>query len=342
MKLREIAERINADLEGDGEIEIRGVAGVREAEPGELTFAAQPRYAAALAETRASAALVPSDWTRPAPCALLRVERPESAFARIAELFAPPPARPALGVHPTAVVAPDARLGADVRIGPHCVIESGAEIGDRSVLFAQVYVGRKTRIGPDALIYPQVVIRERIRIGARVILHGGVVLGADGFGYTADALGVRTKIPQNGTVVLGDDVEIGANSCVDRARFGRTLIGNGVKIDNLVQIAHNCVIGDHAVIVAQAGIAGSVAVGARATLAGQVGVAGHLTIGEGATIGAQAGVTKDVPPGAFYLGGPAEPAAEFAKTHALVRRLGEYRQRLADLEKRLARLESGA
>jgi UDP-3-O-[3-hydroxymyristoyl] glucosamine N-acyltransferase len=341
MKLRDIAARLGVGLEGDGDIEITGVAGVREARPGDLTFVSNPRYAAAAAVTRAAAAIVPADWRRPVPCALLRVDRPDEAIARIAELFAPPPVRPAPGVHPAAVVAPGARLGADVSIGPHCTIEPGAEIGDRTVLFAGCYVGHDSIVGPDGLFHSNVSVRERVRIGARAILHNGVVVGSDGFGYTADARGVRTKIPQNGTVEIGDDVEIGANSTIDRARFGRTVIGNGVKIDNLVQIAHNVVIGDHAVIVAQVGISGSSVVEARAVLGGQVGVAGHLTIGEGAIIGAQSGISKNVAPGAFYFGSPAVPMEKFTRTHAHLMRLGEWRRQLDEMEKRLARLESG-
>jgi len=342
MKLRVLAERIGAVLEGDGNIEILGVAGVREARPGELTFVAQPRYAALAAQTRASAAVVGLDWNRPVPCALLRAEQPEEAFSRAAELFAPPPERPAPGIHPTALVAPDVRLGAEVRIGPYCVVERGVEIGDRTAIFAQCYIGAETRIGPDTLVYPQVVIRERVRIGARAIIHSGVVIGADGFGYTEMPDGARRKIPQIGTVEIGDDVEIGANTTIDRARVGRTVIGNGVKIDNLVMIAHNVMIGDHAVIVAQAGIAGSSTIGARAMLAGQVGVAGHLTIGEGAIIGAQSGVSKNVPPGAFFFGYPAGPMEKVSRAHAHLMRLEEWRRRLDELERRLAQLEAKA
>jgi UDP-3-O-[3-hydroxymyristoyl] glucosamine N-acyltransferase len=341
MKLRTVAERIGAALEGDGDIEITGVAGVREARPGELTFVAHPRYATAAAQTRASAVLVASDWNRPLPCALLRADRPDEAFSRAADLFAPPPVRPPPGIHPTALVAPDARLGEEVRVGPFCVIESGAEIGDRTMLFAQGYIGPEAQIGPDSLLYPHVTIRERCRIGARAILHSGVVIGADGFGYVEEPNGVRRKIPQIGIVQIGDDVEIGANTTIDRARVGRTVIGNGVKIDNLVMIAHNVIIGDHAVIVAQAGIAGSATIGARAVLAGQVGIAGHLTIGEGAIVGAQSGVSKNVPPGAFVFGYPAGPMDKVSRAHAHLMRLDEWRRRLDTLEKKVARLEGG-
>ena len=341
MKLREIAERLGAALEGDGDLDITGVAGLREARPGELSFVAHPRYAAAAARTQASALVVAADWSGPLPCARVRVSDPEKAFVGIAELFTPPPVGPAPGVHPTAVVSPGARLGAAVAIGPHCVIEAGAIIGDRTALFAGCYVGFGAAIGPECRLYPHVSIRERCRLGARVILHDGVVVGSDGFGYTAGADGARHKIPQIGAVEIGDDVEIGANTTIDRARFGRTVIGNGVKIDNLVQIAHNVIIGDHAVIVAQVGIAGSAEIGARAILAGQAGISGHLTIGEGAVIGPQSGVNRDVPPGAKVLGSPPVPMGEYLKAHTHTMRLGEYRRRIEALEKRLARLDGG-
>ncbi|MDZ4198316.1 MAG: UDP-3-O-(3-hydroxymyristoyl)glucosamine N-acyltransferase, partial [Kiritimatiellia bacterium] len=250
---QEIADAVGGDLEGDGRVVLSGIAGVREARPGDLTFVANPRYATDLASTRAGAALVARDWSKPAPCVLIRVDNPDHSFAQAAERFAPAPVQPQPGIHPSAVIAPDAVLGADVCIGPCCVLESGCRIGDRTVLFAGVYVGHQSAIGADGHIYPHVSIRERCRIGNRVILHNGVVLGSDGFGYSVDEKGVRHKIPQIGSVEIGDDVEIGANTTVDRARFGRTVIGNGVKIDNLVQIAHNVTVGDHSVIVSQSG-----------------------------------------------------------------------------------------
>ena len=342
LTIQEIAARVGGAVETGGDVRIRGIAGIRDAQPGEVSFLSNPRYAAEAAATRASAVLVPLAWDKPCPAVLVRVENPDAAFARVAAWFAPEPIRPPPGVHPTAMVAPDAVLGPDVSIGPHCVIEPGARIGARAVLDAQVYVGHASEIGEDSRLYPHVSLRERVRVGARCILHNGVVLGSDGFGYTVDAAGVRTKIPQYGTVAVGDDVEIGANTTVDRARFGKTVIGNGVKIDNLVQIAHNVVIGDHAVIVAQVGIAGSTVVGARAVLAGQAGVAGHLVIGEGAIVGAQAGVTKSVPPGAFVSGYPAAPHEKATRIHAHVMRLPEMRAELAELRGRIQRLESSA
>lgn len=336
----ELAAKLGADFEGDGAAELVGLAGVRDAERGDLSFVSNPKYAAAVASTKASALIVRRDWSASAPCALIRVEDPDRAFAEAAVWFLPAPVQPQPGIHPSAVVAETALLGEAVHVGPCCVIEPGARIGDRVVLGAGCYVGHDCEIGADTRLYPHVSLRERVRLGARVIVHNGTVIGSDGFGYTVDAKGVRTKIPQVGTVVVGDDVEIGANVAIDRARFGKTRIGRGVKIDNLVQIAHNVVIGDHAVIVGQVGISGSTVIGARAVLAGQAGVSGHLVIGEGAIVGAQAGVTKDVPAGIFVSGYPAAPHDKAMKTLAHLQRLPELKERVAAAEKRLDRLES--
>ncbi|HMP77263.1 MAG TPA: UDP-3-O-(3-hydroxymyristoyl)glucosamine N-acyltransferase [Kiritimatiellia bacterium] len=334
----EIARRLGAQLDGAGDALIAAVAGVRDAGPGEIAFVSLARYAADAVSTKASALIVGLDWTAPAPCALIKVEKPERAFAEVARWFAPPdPAYPP-GVHASAVVSPDAVLGEGVHIGPLAVIEAGAAIGARSIIGAQTYVGHGVRIGTDCRLFPQVSIREHCVLGDRVWIHNGAVIGSDGFGYDVDKQGVRTKQPQIGIVVIGDDVEIGANTTIDRARFGKTRIGRGVKIDNLVQIAHNVVIGDHAVLVSQVGIAGSTRVGAHAILAGQSGVAGHLDIGAGAIIGARTGVTRDVPPKAYMLGFPAAPQKEMARQFAALARLPELRERLLALQKRVEEL----
>ena len=339
LTVAEIASKLGVPFEGDGAAQIGGLAAVREAAAGDISFIANPRYAADAATTHATALIVPKDWNKPSSAtALIRVADPDKAFAEVAQWFAPPvPTWPA-GIHPTAVVAADVKLGREVVIGPQCVIEPGVTIGDRSVLVAQCYVGHGVTIGADTKLYPQVSLRERVQIGNRCIIHNGTVIGSDGFGYTVDAQGARHKIPQVGIVVIGDDVEIGANVTIDRARFGKTRIGHGVKIDNLVQIAHNVIIGDHAVLVAQVGIAGSSEVGAHAILAGQVGVAGHIVIGAGAIVGAQAGVSKDIPPKTFVLGAPAMPREEFGRMVAHMAHLGEYKQRLIALEKKLEAL----
>ncbi|MBM4153593.1 MAG: UDP-3-O-(3-hydroxymyristoyl)glucosamine N-acyltransferase [Lentisphaerae bacterium] len=339
LTVAELAARLGGSCEGDGTPVITGVAGIRDARPGEVAFVANLRYAGDVSVTRAAAVIVAKAWDRPSPAALIRVDNPDAAFAHAASLFAPPPVPDPPGIHPSAVIAPDAAVGEGVRIGPFVVVEPGARIGARTVLRAHVYVGHEAVVGEDCRLYPNVSIRERCRIGARVILHNGCVVGSDGFGYTADEKGVRTKIPQLGIVVIGDDVELGANVTVDRARFGKTVIGQGVKVDNLVQIAHNVVIGDHAVIVAQVGIAGSSSIGARAVLAGQVGISGHLEVGEGAIIGAQAGVSKDVPAGAMVLGSPAMPMDRAKRIHAYTMRLPEMREQLLGLVRRVAELE---
>lgn len=333
--LKEIAERLGCAVEGDASVVITGVAALKEAEPGDLSFLANPKYASQVEATRASAVIVARDWQGPCSAALLKVEQPDQAFGQIAVLFAPAPVPRVQGVHPSAVIGKNVKLGEGVSIGPLCVVEEEAEIGDGSVLVGNVYVGYRAKVGKNNLIYAQVSLREYVQLGDRVIIHDGTVIGSDGFGYAVDAQGVRTKIPQIGTVVIADDVEIGSNVSVDRARFGKTRIGKGVKIDNLVQIAHNVQIGDHAVIVAQVGISGSSSIGEKAILAGQAGVGGHLHVGAGAVIGGQSGVTKNVEPGTFMFGTPIVKHADYMKAYALFLRLPEMRRKLADLEKRL-------
>lgn len=339
LTVAEIAKRLGVAFEGDGAREVTGLAGIREAGPADISFVANPRYAADAAGTAAAALIVPRDWSRNTSAgAILRVGEPDKAFSQVAEWFAPPPIVPVPGVHPTAIIAPDARLGKGVSVGPYCVVEPGAQVGEDTTISAGCYLGHGSSIGRKSRLYPHVSLRERVTLGDRVIVHNGTVIGSDGFGYTVDPQGVRHKIPQIGTVIVGDDVEIGANVTIDRARFGVTRIGNGVKIDNLVQVAHNVVIGDHAVIVAQAGIAGSSQVGAHAILAGQAGVAGHLVVGEWAVVGAQAGVTKDVPPKAFVSGYPAAPHDKAAKLHAHIARLPQLKDKVDELQKRIEKL----
>jgi UDP-3-O-[3-hydroxymyristoyl] glucosamine N-acyltransferase len=251
----------------------------------------------------------------------------------------PPPVKFAPGVHPTAIVSPTAKLGADVSIQPHAVIEAGVVVGDRTVIGAGTVVGTGCTIGADCVLYANVTLREYTVLGARVTLHPGVVLGADGFGYELTG-GKHQKVPQVGIVEIGDDVEIGANTAVDRARFGKTRIGRGTKIDNLVQIAHNCVVGEDCIICGQAALAGSTILGNRVILAGQVGLAGHMTVGDGAIILAQSGVNKDVPPGAFMFGSPAHPHNEAKRITAAIKHLPETVNRLREVEKLLAELQA--
>ena len=340
MKLSELAKQIGGILEGSGDVEIHGVAGITVAGTGEISFIANPKYASEAAATKASAVIVPETWSDPCPAALIRVKNADEAFARATMLFyTPPPALPA-GVHPTAVVSPDAVLGTGVCIGPLCVIESGAKIGAGTTLIASCYIGHNAVVGESCLFYPQVSLRESVKVGNRAIFHNGVVIGSDGFGYSVDHAGVRTKIPQIGIVEIGDDVEIGANTTVDRARFGKTVIGNGVKIDNLVQIAHNVVIADHAVIVAQTGIAGSSTIGERTILAAKAGISGHINIGAGVVIGPMTGVTKSIPDGAYMMGIPAVPVMQWKRSAAAVALLPKLKERVVALEEKIKKLEA--
>ena len=318
--LRELADLVGGTIAGDGNTVIRGVNGIKEAAEGEITFLANGRYALLLASTRASAVILAGGIESPIPS--ITVRNPDLAFAQVAERLNEAPARPAAGVHPTAVVHPGATLGREVAIGACAIIEDGAVIGDGSVIHPLAYVGNGVRMGPECRLYPQVVVRERCRLGARVILHSGVVVGADGFGFvTVD--GVHRKIPQTGIVVLEDDVEVGANSTIDRARFGKTVVEKGAKIDNLVMIAHNVVVGQGTLIAAQAGISGSTRLGKDVRLGGQVGLSGHLEVGDGATVTAQSGIGKSVPPGAMVSGEYAVDTRAHLKRLAAIARLPE-------------------
>jgi UDP-3-O-[3-hydroxymyristoyl] glucosamine N-acyltransferase len=286
-----------------------------------------------LKATQASAVFVPHDFSEKISAAQIRVADPSKAFEQVVLKLAPKRIAFPPGVHPTAIIDPTAKLGARVSIQPHAVIEAGVTIGDETVVGAGSYVGHETAIGSSCLIYPNVTIRERSKIGSRVIIHGGVVIGADGFGFEFKD-GRQRKIPQIGIVQIDDDVEIGANTTIDRARFGRTWIQEGVKIDNLVQVAHNVVIGKHSVIAAQVGISGSVRLGERVSLAGQVGIVGHATIGDGAMVAAQSGVSKNIP-GGVWFGYPAVPFAEAKRQFAWIHRLGRLFERVKAIEKKL-------
>lgn len=333
--LDELARLVGGKVTGDGKTLIRAVNGIREAGPGEITFLANTKYLPLLASTRASAVIVADGTTAPLPT--LSVANPDMAFSRIAEHLCGPAVRPPAGVHASAVVAPGAKLGQNVSIGPLTVVEDGASIGDNCVLMAQVFVGREAVLGPDTTLYPQVVVREKCRIGARVILHAGVVVGSDGFGYVTDK-GVHHKIPQVGIVVIEDDVEVGANSTIDRARFGRTLIGRGTKIDNLVMIAHNVVVGRGCLLVSQSGVAGSTKLGDYVVMAGQAGVIGHLEIADRVVITAQSGVTKSITEPGAYSGAPATGRIGHLKENASFRKLPEAMKEIRRLRSELEEL----
>ena len=336
--VEEIARRLNGRVEGNGLLEVRGVESLYQARPYELSFLGNPRYTPAMKTTKAGVVLVNEAWTGETQATLIRVKSADAAFAQVAFWLARPAITHKPGIHPTAVVAADAKLGRDVTVGPHCVIESGAVVGSGTVLVAQVYIGHSCEVGENCLFYPHVTLREYTRTGTRVILQNGAVIGSDGFGYVKEA-GHWKKIPQVGIVVLEDDVEIGANTTIDRARFGETRIGKGTKLDNLIQVAHNVTIGEDTAMAAQVGIAGSSHIGSRVQFGGQVGVGGHLHIGDDTVVMAQAGVSKNVPSASVMFGSPAAPALEAKKLHATVMRLPEMKKKLTEMDARLKTVE---
>lgn len=334
--LRTLAEQLGCRLDGDGDIEITGVAGLETAGPGEVTFLANPRYQALLARTRASAVILRDDAT-PAPCAALRASDPYLAFARAVGLFAPP-WRPPSGIHAMASVPASAHIGEDVSIGAFVAIGDDARIGARTVIFPNVTVGAGTVIGEDCVIHSNVSLRERVTLGSRVVLQNGVVIGGDGYGFVRRADGSHEKIPQVATVVIEDDVELGANTTVDRPAVGETRIRAGTKIDNLVMIGHGVHVGRHVLMAAQVGVAGSTDIGDDVVFGGQVGVGGHLTIGRGTMAVGQTGITNSVPDGSALAGYPAIDNREWRRSSVIFRRLPELKRRIEELETRLAEL----
>jgi len=334
LTLQEIAEATEGQLHGDPHRRIMGAAPLVEATEGEVTFFANPRYAAHLRATRASAVFVPLDFTDSTNIDQVRVKNPDKAFEQMVRHFAPPPIRFAPGVHPTAAIDSSVKLGQRVSIQPHAVLEAGVEIGDDTVIGAGSYIGHETKIGNNSFIHPHVTIRERAKIGSRVIIHSGCVIGADGFGFEIKD-GRYQKVPQIGIVQIDDDVEIGANTAVDRARFGRTWIQQGVKIDNLVHIAHNVVVGENTVMAAQCGISGSTRIGRRVIMAGQVGAVGHVEIGDDTIFAAKSGISKNVPSGGSWWGVPVQPLHQAKQQVVWVRHLGKWFARLKALEKKI-------
>lgn len=343
MRLAELAEKLACRLEGDPAAEILGVAGMDRAAPGQVTFLANRRYFPLLRTTRATAIFV-EDGIRierePGlpPLAALRSPNPYLAFARAIELFYEPPAY-APGIHPTAVVAPGARIGAGAHIGPYCFVDEGVVLGDQAVLHSFVAIYRGACIGRQFFAHAHAVVREHCRIGDRVILQNGVVIGADGLGFAKQKDGSWYKMTQSGPAVLEDDVEVQANACVDRATVGETRIGRGAKLDDLVLIGHASEVGANAMLCGQVGLAGSTKIGAGCILAGQVGTAGHLAVGAGAVITAKSGVPGDVPSAALYSGYPAVENRQWLKTQAVLNRLPDLQRKLRELEERLAALE---
>jgi UDP-3-O-[3-hydroxymyristoyl] glucosamine N-acyltransferase len=342
MKLRDIARFLDATIEGDPEQEISGVSKIEEAGEGAISFLANPKYSRYLASTRASAVIVGQTVKvedRPAtlpPLSLIRMADPYVGFVRVLAKFHPPTPPLPPGIHPTAVIDPSATLGTDVRIGAHAVIGARCRIGDRTMIAQCAVLGDDVHVGDDAIVYSNVSVREGCRIGSRCILQPGAVIGSDGFGFAPKPDGSYEKIPQMGNVVIEDDVEIGANTTVDRATLGETRIKKGTKLDNLVQVAHNVVIGENTVMAAQSGISGSTRLGKNVMVGGQVGFTGHIEVADGVKVGAQSGVHHSLTtPKGTYFGTPAYPHREAMRIYGSFPHLPELLATVRDLVKRL-------
>jgi UDP-3-O-[3-hydroxymyristoyl] glucosamine N-acyltransferase len=342
MKLTEIAHIVQGEIEGDNGIEIRRLAKIEDAGSGDLTFLANPKYTKFLATTNASAILVSraTDFKefseRKTPIALLRVADPYAAFAKLIDVFHPPARMLPVGVHRSAVVPKSATIGKDAAIGAHVVLGERCRVGDGAVLWHGVVLGDDAEVGERSVIHPNVSIREQCKVGKRVIIHSGTVVGSDGFGFAPKEDGTYEKIPQRGIVEIEDDVEIGANCTIDRATIGETRIKRGAKLDNLIQVAHNVIIGENTVIAAQTGISGSTKIGKNCVIAGQVGFVGHVEIADNTTIGAQSGVHKSVKEsGKTFFGYPATELRERLRIEAAIRELPELLTTVRNLKNRI-------
>ncbi len=336
MTLREIADLVSGWVAPEHEnLEITGVASLPDAGSGDLSFYGNAKYLPALRATAASAVLVPHGCGEEIPAARVWVDQPAAAFAAVLARFAPPAFENVPGIHASAVIDPTSTIDPSATIGALVVIEARARIGARTVVGAHSYIGHEAILGDDCILFPRVTVRERCRIGSRVQIHSGAVIGADGFGYEFQD-GRHVKIPQTGMVQIDDDVEIGANTTIDRARFGRTWIQQGTKIDNLVQIAHNVRVGAHTIICSQVGVSGSTRVGNYVTLAGQVGLVGHIEIGDRAIVAAQTGLSRNLKGGEIVCGSPARPIQDWKEQAAQVNRLGKLYDRVKKLEQRVA------
>ena len=339
--VNEIAELVGGHIKGNYEGILTGVAGLKEAMATDVAFLGNEKYIPQVLPSKAGVVLVPTDYDVEPPegRAWIVCKDPSDEFSKVVKVFTPEPVHYEQGISPKAVVLEGANVAKSASVGPCAVISKGAVIGENTIICAGVFIGENVHVGEDCLIYPNVVIRERCIIGDRVILHPGVVIGADGFGYEAGFFGY-TKVPQVGIVQLDDDVEVGANSTIDRARFGRTWIQRGTKIDNLVQIGHNVQVGVNGMIVAQVGIAGSATLGNNVILNGQSAVAGHLTVADGTMLMARSGVIKDTEPGQVLFGLPAIERREWARRDLYVSRLKELFDTVKALKKEVAELKA--
>ena len=339
MKASELASALGGVLEGD-DVDLVACGGLEEGRPGDLSFCKDPKHKRMVDSTKASAVLLPVEWDRGAPCAVIRVQDPDRACMAAARMFAPPEPVRAPGVHPTAVVDPSAKLGEGVHVGAFTVVEKGAELGDGAVIEAQVFIGEGCRVGARTHIYPQVTLREGTVVGCDCIIHCGVRLGGDGYGFTTEMVGgipKIEKIPQLGIVEIGDGVEIGSNTTIDRARIGRTYIGPMTKIDNLVQIGHNVKVKGYSGLIAQSGVAGSTEIGRGCLIWAQAGISGHIKIADGVQVGPQAGVPKSLDGSVPYvLGAPAESKRDFGARLLLPRTVEKLRDEVREIKARLA------
>lgn len=338
--LKEIAAFVSGELLGDGAVSVSGINGIQEARSGELAFIINSKDEALIDSTKASCVIVPKDVKGPFNKPLIKVENPSVAFSKIIEFVTPDSIPHPKGIHETAVISKSASLGKNVSVGPYVVIADKVSIGDNTVIYPFSYIGKNSKIGNGCIIYPHVIIREAILIGNRVIIHSSSVVGSDGFGYDTQRDGTHFKIPQLGTVVIEDDVEIGSCATIDRARFNKTVIGRGSKIDNLCQIAHNVIIGPHCLIAAQAGIAGSSVLGRNVVFGGQVGVTDHVKLGDFVMVGGQTGITKSFPESKTVLfGHPARPIDKARDMVACMGLLPKLFKRVKALEAKLKELE---
>ncbi|MGA2673735.1 MAG: UDP-3-O-(3-hydroxymyristoyl)glucosamine N-acyltransferase [Terracidiphilus sp.] len=334
MKLGELASRLGAELRGNAELEVTGVKGIEEAGPTEVTFVANPRYTALARKTRAAAVLVEPEFQEIAT-ATLRLKNPYLAFSRALGLFYQPPAY-ASGIHPTAVIDPTAEIGEGAHIGAYVVVGPGVRLGAHATLLPHVVLYPGVQAGSYLFAHAHAVVRENCVLGDHVTLENGAIVGADGFGFAKNEAGHWEKIPQSGPVRLGSRVDVQANACIDRATVGATVIGDGTKVDNLVQIGHGSRVGENTLLCAQTGLAGSSVVGNNVILAGQTGVAGHCSVGDGVILTAQSAVSHDVPPGKMISGSPGFDNRVWLRAVTIFQRLPELLKRLDRVEKKVA------